>query len=87
MIAVPELADGGGAAALKPVGATAGTVMVTVVLVSEPTELVAVTAKENVPGAVGVPDSVPAEESVKPVGSVPFARLYAGTGEPFAAKV
>ena len=54
----------------------------------EPTGIgMTVTAKENVPGAVSVLDSVPAEEKRQARRQCTVYRAVRGTGEPFAAKV
>ena len=44
--------------------------------------LVAVSVTGNDPLCVGVPDSSPADDSVRPVGSTPLVTLTVGAGEP-----
>ena len=53
-------------------------VLVTTVIdevVAEPVALVAVTVKVALPDGVGVPDNTPAEDRLRPEGSVPDARV------------
>ncbi len=53
----------------------------------EPAELVAVTVKEDAPGVVGVPEMVPEEDRVSPVGRSPLARVHVMGDEPRAERV
>ncbi len=86
--AVPTVAVVGADTAVNTGAAGAGaTVTVMEEVETVPEALVADTANENEPAALGVPESTPALDRASPVGKLPASTANTGAGYPEAVKV
>ena len=75
---------------MKSVGAVPVALMVmlnALVFTLPPLLLACTVIGPNVPATVGVPEITPAPLKLKPVGNAPETMLYAGAGNPLAARV